>query len=142
MHRLRRCVLRAQPAHEFRQRFVALANVDLQEVTVDTHLEHQRFARQERRGCGDVVSVRVTEREAVAGDLALEFGRASERDDLTAVDDCDSAAQRVGLFEIVRREEDARPGFVECGDLFPHARPALRIETGARFVEKEQLAAR
>jgi hypothetical protein len=63
-----------------------------------------------------------------------------ELNDATAVDDADATTQQVGLFEVLRREEDRHPELVvEPSHLVPHAGAADGIEPRGRLVEEEDL---
>ena len=50
-----------------------------------------------------------------------------------------SVAQSLGFVHVVRRQQDRAAGFLEFLDEVPQLTPRLRIETGRRFVEKEQI---
>ena len=87
----------------------------------------------------DLVAVAVdADRHDVAGDLALELVRRALGHDPAVVDDREAVAQRVGLLEVVGRQEDGGAGLAQPADLVPHPRPGLRIEAGRRLVEEEQ----
>ena len=55
------------------------------------------------------------------------------------VDDDDLVAELVGLFEVLRREQQRRPLADELADDIPHPDPAARVETRRRLVEKQHL---
>jgi hypothetical protein len=79
------------------------------------------------------------DRHHVASDLPLELVRCTVRDDLTMVDDGDPVAERVGLFQVVRGEEDGHALVAQPAYLVPHVRPALRVQAGGRLVEEDHL---
>ena len=75
----------------------------------------------------------------VAGDLPLELGRRALGDDLAVVHDGDPVAERVGLVQVVRGDEDGHALAAQPADLVPHVRAALRVEAGGRLVEEDDL---
>ena len=79
------------------------------------------------------------ERDHVTGDLALERVRRPLRDDHSVVDDREPVGERVGLLEVMRRQEDGRAVLAEGADLVPHAGACLGVETGGRLVEEQHL---
>src|SRR5947207_2659645 len=73
-----------------------------------------------------------------AADLRLELFRGALGDDMAVVDDPDAARERVGLLEVLGREEDGDAVLArEPGDLGPEGGPALHVEPGRRLVEEE-----
>jgi hypothetical protein len=54
------------------------------------------------------------------------------------VDDRHAVAQRVGLLQVVRGQEDRGAGLAQAPDLVPHPSPALGVEPGGRLVKEEQ----
>ena len=75
--------------------------------------------------------------------LLLELVGRARRDDRAVVDDQDPVAERVGLVEVVRGEEDRRPASSRsAADVLPQVGPRLRVEPGGRLVEEDQLRAR
>ena len=59
--------------------------------------------------------------------------------DEAAVDDRQAVAELVGLFEVLRREEDRRALAVDPPHLLPDGEPAGRVEAGRWLVEEEDL---
>ena len=57
------------------------------------------------------------------------------------VDDREPVRERVGLVEVVRRQEDGGPALTERADLVPHARSSLRVEPRRGLVEEEHARA-
>ena len=55
------------------------------------------------------------------------------------IHDRELVAQALGLIHVVRRQQDRPAGLLEFLDQVPQLPPCLRIETGRRFVEKEQI---
>ena len=53
------------------------------------------------------------------------------------VDHGDPVGEPVGLFEVLRREQQRRTARDELGDHVPHAEPAARVETRGRLVEEQ-----
>src|SRR5256714_1638808 len=75
----------------------------------------------------------------VAGHLALEVVGRALGDDLAVIHDGDPVAQRVGLFEVVRGDEDRHALAAQPPYLVPPVRAALRVEAGGRLVEEDDL---
>ncbi len=73
-----------------------------------------------------------------AGDAALEIGRGSRGDDLAVVEHGDEVGQLVGLFQVLRGEED-RDALVayQAADEIPHRAPTSRVKTCGRLVEED-----
>ncbi len=93
--------------------------------------EDRREARSLAAGLGDDLDGRLA-------DLRLQCGRGAFGDDPAVVDDADTVCQHVGLFEVLRRQEDGHSFIArESPDLFPERGPALRVEPGGRLVEEE-----
>src|SRR4028119_595174 len=61
------------------------------------------------------------------------------RDDLAAVDKRYLLAERLGLFQVVRREQDGHPAAVQLPDVAPQAVAQLDVNTRGRLVEEEDL---
>ncbi len=56
------------------------------------------------------------------------------------VDDGDVLRQVIGLLEVVRRQHDGQPIFArQSGDLAPHVRARLRVQTSGWLVQKQHL---
>ncbi len=55
------------------------------------------------------------------------------------VDDGDAVAEFVGLFHVVRGQNDGNSLFTQAANGVPHGDATLRIEPGARLVEEEDL---
>ena len=53
------------------------------------------------------------------------------------VDDGDALAELIGLFHVVRGEQDRLPVGVEVVEDLPHGDAALRIEAGGGLVEEQ-----
>ena len=77
--------------------------------------------------------------DRVARHPLLELARGAADDDLAVIHDHDPVAQRVGLFEVVRGEEDGRAALAKPADVLPEVRPVLRVEAGRGLVEEEHL---
>ena len=58
--------------------------------------------------------------------------------DLPAVDDGDVAAERLGLFQIVRREDDGGAVLVDLAQELPHRAADLDVHAGRRLIEDQQ----
>ncbi|CCH16009.1 Protein of unknown function [Micromonospora lupini str. Lupac 08] len=100
---------------------------------VDVRLAVERLGGL--RGGGQVE----TDKHDVAGDLPLELRWGALGDDLAVVHDRDPVAERVGLVEVVRGDEDGHAVAAQSPDLVPHVGAALRVEAGGRLVQEDDL---
>jgi hypothetical protein len=74
-----------------------------------------------------------------AADLGLERVRGALGDELADVDDPDPIGERVGLLEVLGRQEHGHAVVVgEARDLVPERGPALDVEPGGRLVEEQK----
>ena len=90
-----------------------------------------RAARTRRVGRDDV--------DPLLADRALQLGRGAGGDLAAVVDQDDPVGERVGLLEVLRRQEQRDPVGDELADRRPHDLTAARVEAGRRLVEHEQL---
>src|SRR5262245_5590985 len=65
--------------------------------------------------------------------------RRIERDDLPLIDDRHSVAQHFSFVHVMRRQQDSAAAGAESLQNAPELPARLRIETGARLVEKQQI---
>ncbi len=72
-----------------------------------------------------------------ARDKALELGGGALGDDPAAVQDADPVGQLVGLFEVLRGQEDRDAAGRELADDPPHHPAASRIQARRRLVEED-----
>lgn len=109
-------------------------------AAVDQHLVHPGQSG-ERGGDGPGVAPGAQLHvDGVAPEFTLEFVGGALDDDPAAVDDRDAFGEPVGLLQVVRGEDDGQPLVVgQPGDLLPHRRTGLRVESGGGFVEEEHL---
>ena len=77
--------------------------------------------------------------DPLATDLGLELVGGALGDDLPFVDDHDPVGQRVGLLEVLGREQDRRALLGAVPDDVPHVQPAARVETRGGLVEEQHL---
>ena len=84
-------------------------------------------------------SVGSRSRPAAGPQLGLQLGRRPLADDAAVVDDGQSAAELVGLLEVLGGEEDGGAPAVDAADLVPHRQPAGRVEAGGGLVEEQHL---
>ena len=75
--------------------------------------------------------------DVVAADAGFERGGRVFDEDFAVVDDGEAVAEFVGLFHVVRGEDDGDAFGAEAADGFPHGDAALRVEAGAGLVEEE-----
>ncbi len=116
---------------------VALVDIEADELVLAARLADEGLIAD---GGQDPLAIAVdAERDHVAGDLALERVGRALRDDHPVVDDREPVGERVGLLEVVRRQEDGRAVLAEGADLIPHAGARLGVEAGRRLVEEQHL---
>ena len=72
-------------------------------------------------------------------DRGNELARSPARDDLTVVHDRHAIAELLGFVHVVCRQEDRAPGPLELVDEVPELPAGLRIESGRRFVEEQEV---
>lgn len=78
--------------------------------------------------------------DGVPAQFTLEAVGGALDDDMAAVDDGDALGEPVGLFEVVRGEQDGQALVAgEARDLVPHRGAGLRVEAGGGLVEEEDL---
>ena len=116
---------------------------------VQPHRGRRRTVRSRTRGCPCQPGGRPgTRRPASASAVSTTRRRPSaasepagcpRRDDLAVVDDHDPVAERVGLVQVVRGQEDRRALVPQAADVVPEAGPVLRVEPGGRLVQEEEL---
>ena len=112
---------------------------DQEELRVDAVDVARR--RRPRRGAGR--RVRRGRRRAVtvtmvsAPVVLLELDRRTQREQLAVVDDREPVTQLIGLFHVVRREEDGLAVGVQLAEDLPEGDATLRVEAGGRLVEEE-----
>ena len=75
----------------------------------------------------------------VSADAGFESGGGVFDEDFSVVDDGETVAERVGLFHVVRGEDDGDAFFAQSLDGVPHGDAALGVEAGAGLVEEEDL---
>ena len=92
------------------------------------------IGRQRRAGSATANSM-----TCCAPSPATSDRRRAERDQLAVIHDADAIAQRVRLVHVVRRNQDRAAGFAEPLEHAPQLPPRLRIESGRRLVEKQQI---
>ena len=74
-------------------------------------------------------------RDAVVG---RQLGARPLGDDLALVDEGDLVAELLGLFQVVRRQQDRRPLLVDALDVVPELEPQLDVDAGGGLVEDQQ----
>ena len=72
-------------------------------------------------------------------DRGNELTRSPSRYDLTVVHDRHAIRETLGFFHVVCRQEDRAPGPLELVDEIPELPAGLRIESGRRFVEEQEV---
>ena len=68
-----------------------------------------------------------------------ELGRRPDGEDAPVLDDRHAVAQRLGLVEVVRGEQDRLAELLQRADRLPRGAPRRRVEAGGRLVEEDQL---
>src|SRR5438477_8654657 len=129
-----RAVERAQ---DVRDSGGAGVHVQPQALVDRLQLAHVRLAVEQLRGPrGGPVEA---DRDHVAGHLPLERVGGTLGDELPVVDDRHPVAERVGLLQVVRGEEDGHAFGAQPAYLVPQVRTALRVEPGGGLVEEDDL---
>ncbi len=96
---------------------------------------HRKVAADLTRGVG----LQIRDDEVLA-DRPLELVGRTDGCEPTACDETHAVGEGIGLFEVLRREEDGHPELrIEPSHLGPDALAARRVETGRRLVQKEDL---
>ena len=80
--------------------------------------------------------------DPLAADLGLELVGRALGDRAAVVDDHDVVGEPVGLFEVLRGEQQRRAALDQLDDDLPHVGAAARVEAGGRLVEEQHRAAR
>src|SRR4051812_42781406 len=68
-----------------------------------------------------------------------ELARRALGEDAPALDDRHAVGQRLGLVEVVRRQQDRLSQRAQRADRLPRRAPRRRVEAGGRLVEEDQL---
>ena len=77
--------------------------------------------------------------DRVARHLLLQRARGAFRDHRPVIDDHDAVAEHVGLVQVVRGQEHRGAPVPQAADVVPQAGPVLRVESGARLVQEQDL---
>ena len=94
--------------------------------------------RAQRRGGGlDVGGGLDDDLEPLAADHRLQLRGRAVRDGAAVVEHDDVVGERVGLLEVLRRQQHRRPARDELADHVPELAPRARVEAGRRLVEEE-----
>src|SRR5690348_17177636 len=75
--------------------------------------------------------------DPLASDLSLQLVRGAARDDAPAVNDRDRVGQRIGLFQVLRRQQQRDAFADQPSDDVPHPKAAPRVEPGGRLVQEK-----
>src|SRR6266545_896196 len=95
-------------------------------------------ASEDRGGPVKLLGIGRDDLDGRTPDLGLQLGRRSLGDDLAVVDDPHPIGERVGLLQVLGREEDRHPLVPgEALHLRPEGQTALDVETGGGLVEEE-----
>src|SRR5690606_30043060 len=76
-------------------------------------------------------------RDRLTRDEGANLAHAAFRDQLAFRDDRNAIGERLGLLEVVSRENDRAALLDEHANRRPHARPGLDIESHRRLVEEQ-----
>ena len=95
--------------------------------------------RHQRRDGADRLGVRLRQRHLQAGAPArlLQLLRRAVRDHPAVVDHDDAVGQRVGLLEVLRRQQHGDALAEQLPDGLPHPLAARRVQAGRRLVEEQ-----
>src|ERR1035437_2688693 len=88
-----------------------------------------------RRG---IFKIRLQHEHAVAADALLQFAERPFRQQPPVINDADALAQRLRLFEIMRRVKNRRAGGSQVADEFEDIQPRLRINAHRRLIKQQQ----
>src|SRR5579875_2661655 len=86
------------------------------------------------------MSKNVVKRGARVTDARLQIGGCAEGHHFAQVHDRDAITQAIGLFHIMRRQEDSHAALdAKLSQVFPHGLTRYRVESHRRLIEKEHL---
>nr|WP_259315390.1 hypothetical protein [Capillimicrobium parvum] len=107
-------------------------------MVIDAHLtDVHHLARGGGEALG-VASVAGAQHDPVAGELGLQAVGRIVRDDAPMVHDHHALGHRVGLVEVVRRQEHGHPVLgAQAQNVLPEGCPDLRVEARRRLVEEQ-----
>src|SRR6266545_5634330 len=95
-------------------------------------------ASEDRGGALTLLRIGRYDLDGRTPDLRLQLGRRAFRDDPAVVDDHHAIGERVGLLQVLGREENRHPVLLsEALHLGPERQAALDVETRRRLIEKE-----
>ena len=80
--------------------------------------------------------------DAFGADAGLQLGRRAVRDRAAVVEHDDVVGELIGLFEVLRREDDRGAVLHEVAQHVPEIVAAARVETGGRLVEEQHARVR
>ncbi len=79
--------------------------------------------------------------EALLAELAHQLGFLLDQDHLAFVDDADAVGHLLGLFDVVRGEDDGDAGCAQRAHHLPHVLAQLDVDARRRLVEEQNLSA-
>ena len=76
------------------------------------------------------------QRQTFFPQLAHECGLFFDDDDFAPVDDADPVGHGLGLFDVMRGQNDRDAAFAQLGDQIPHIAPKRYVHAGGGLVQK------
>src|ERR1700680_1504547 len=121
---------------ESRKQFIEIllfGDVGLERMLVDPPQDETRHARRRQHRIAGL------QHEGLGVQRQHPVGHAVALDDVAVVDDRDVAAQVLGLFQIMRGEDDGGTAGVDVAQELPHRASDLDVDAGGRLIEDQQL---
>src|SRR5262245_10877972 len=121
------------------QRHMRLLDGEAIAIAVTTGGTHRGESRQLRFVHAGAIRRKLTNDDVFAAQPMDQFARRAQSDDLSMINDRHPVTEPLGFIHVVRREHDrAAAGLVGADDI-PELPSRLRIESGRRLIEKQQL---
>ena len=79
------------------------------------------------------------QRQLLLAELAHQLGLVLDQDELALVDDADAIGHLLGLFDVVRGEDDGDAALAQASHQLPHVAAQLNVDAGGRLVEEQDL---
>src|SRR5262245_10302757 len=76
-------------------------------------------------------------RELLLPELAHQLGLVLDQDDLAVIDHADAVGHVLGLFDVVRGEDDGHARRAQGAHELPHVAPQFDVDAGGRLVEEQ-----
>jgi len=99
--------------------------------------QHQAIGRE--RGRDGLELVLQMQRQALLAELLHQVGLVLHQDDFALVDDADAVGHLLGLFDVMRGEDDGNAGGAQLPHHFPHALAQLDVDARGGLVQEQDL---